>query len=137
MSSPLERPTPKKLLSEAKQERHQHPFDLSKYGAVIDTLFQKEFSYAKIAKWLSARLGGKIDRGQIYYIYQNFLKKRRDEKFKADFKELQDQGLMGNDMSDTPEPDPQLDQFLADSESRHLIAQADNEDGQRTRRKKP
>ena len=135
MKVTLKHPTPKRLLEEAKAEQHQHPYDLSKYGAVIDTLFQKEFSYAKIAKWISARLGGTIDRGQVYYVYQNWLKKRQAAQSRAALEELQEEATaLGNGIDEAESADPELEEFLKEGEARLLNAEADKEDAQRRRK---
>jgi hypothetical protein len=140
MSATFERPTPKKLLKEAKEEEHQHPYNLLDYDKVIDTLIQKEFSYAKIAKWLSARLGGTIDRGQIYYVHRTLLKRRQAALARAALEELQEPAATaGNDIDGVDSPDPELEKMAEETEIRRLNAEADKEDELRKRkgRRKP
>lgn len=140
MSTTPERPTPKKLLKEAKEEEHQHPYNLLDYDKVIDTLFQKEFSYAKIAKWLSARLGGSIDRGQIYYVHRTLLKRQQAAQARTALEELQKgAATLGNETEEGEPEDPRTEEFLRDAETMHLNYEAGKLDALRRRkgRKKP
>jgi hypothetical protein len=127
-------PTPKKLLKEAKAEAHQHPFDLLDYGEVIDTLFKKGFSFADIAKWLSARLEDAIKRGQIYYAYQVWLEKQetaRVDKQLTAHEIFTAEDLLGNG----PPDDPALEAMLQESHEAQLDAKAAREDSHRKRKK--
>ena len=124
------KPTPGKLLKEAKAEQHQQPYDLLDYGGVVDTLYRKGFSYAKIAKWLSVRLEGEIDRGQVFYIYKKWLRDREaaeNHKFLLE----QENGSSEDPLSAEFPPDPELDKFLQESDKRRLNAEADKEDSKR------
>jgi hypothetical protein len=119
---------------------HQRPYDILDFSEVIDALFQKEFSYAKIAKWLSARLGGTIDRGQIYYVHRTLLKRRQKAQARAALEEIQEGAKnLGNEIDGEEPEDPQVEQFLHDAERMRLNYEAGKEDAQRKRkgRKKP
>ena len=133
MSLIPEIPTPKKLLKDAKAEPLQHPYDLSDYGKVIDTLFKKGFSYAKIAKWLSARLGGTVKRGQIYYVYNIWLDRTRSAEVEAMLVE-QEKGSMPEMLTGMPSTDPALEQMIREDRERQLDAEADKEDMKRKRK---
>ena len=128
-------PTPKRLLKEAKAETPQHPYDLADYGDVIDVLFRKSFSYAKIAKWLSVRLGVPIKRGQIYYVYQNLLKSRQVAQSRAVLEQIAGEEMSG--IGDEPETlDPEHEKFLRESHEAQLDAKADEEDAKRKRKRR-
>ena len=131
-------PTPKKLLREAKAEQHQHPYDLLDYGDVIDTLFRKGFSYAQIAEWLSTRLEDTIKRGQIYYVYQNWLQKKQSAEV-DEFFNKQESGLVAGEQGIEFASDPAFEEMLKESHDAKLDAEADKEDLKRKpkRRKKP
>jgi hypothetical protein len=137
MSLTPEIPTPKRLLKEAKTEELQHPYDLTDYGEVIDVLFRKGFSYAKIAKWLSVRLEGPVKRGQIYYVYQNLLKSRRAaESLAASSSLVDDERSSGPENGEADDFDPELAKFLNESQEAQLDAQADKEDSKRKRKRR-
>lgn len=133
MSLTPEIPTPKKLLKEAKAEPLQHPYDLSDYGHVIDTLFKKGFSYAKIAKWFSARLGGTVKRGQIYYTYQNWSEKKKGAETDA-WLAKQEKGSVGDVLDGKPSFDPALEEMIRTDQERQLDAEAKKEDSKRRRK---
>lgn len=133
MSLTPEIPTPKKLLKEAKAEPLQHPYDLSAYGGVIHTLLKKGFSYAKTAKWFSARLGGTVKRGQIYYVYQNWRDKENIAETEA-WLAKEEKGSVADILDGKPSIDPALEEMIRTDQERQLDAKAEKEDSKRRRK---
>lgn len=67
-------PTPEMLLVEAEGALDQEaPLSLFDYGRVIDQLRDKNYSFGKIAEWLSERLGRPINKGGVYRAYSDWL----------------------------------------------------------------
>lgn len=75
------KPSPGELLAEVKGRPAAKTYEFEDYVEVIDEMQRKDFSYAKIAKFLSERLEYPITRGQVYRAHQLWLEaKRYDEE---------------------------------------------------------
>ncbi len=62
------------LLVEAEGALDQEaPLSLSDYVRVIDQLRDKNYSFGKIAEWLSERLGRPVNKGGVYRAYADWL----------------------------------------------------------------
>lgn len=66
-------PSPNLLLLEARgAEGLEAPLKIDDYASVIAELREKKnFSYQKIADWLSERLGREVNKGMVYRAYEN------------------------------------------------------------------
>ncbi|MEZ5413278.1 MAG: hypothetical protein R3F03_03080 [Opitutaceae bacterium] len=74
MTSKTDIPSPEMLLVEAEGAVDRDaPIDLNSYGNVIDQLRDKNYSFGKIAEWLSDRLGRRINKGAVFRSHQIWL----------------------------------------------------------------
>lgn len=126
-------PTPKSLLREAIAEPSQHVRKLGAYGLVINTLAEKGFSYANIAKWLSDRLKDDIRRGQVYYVHQNWLGERQVKQSRAALEQMALEEMTGSD--ELGKMEPELSTFLQEAEDRRMDQEAHAKDARRGNRK--
>jgi hypothetical protein len=71
------KPSPGELLAEVKGRPAAKTYEFEDYVEVIDEMQRKDFSYAKIAIFLSERLEYPITRGQVYRAHQLWLEAKR------------------------------------------------------------
>lgn len=83
------KPSPDELLAEVRGRGPAKTYEFEDYIEVIHEMQDKNFSYAKIAEFLSERLGYSIARGQVYRAYQTWLEVRAEvEKEQAEAEHL-------------------------------------------------
>jgi hypothetical protein len=101
--SPANKPSPFELLEEITQQGTAKTYQFEDYLEVIDQMHKKDFSYAKIADFLTQRLGYSVTRGQVYRAYNQWLELKEMEEEKAELERL------AADF-DEPDFDPEEDQ---------------------------
>lgn len=74
--SKKQRPDDPKLIAEKAAQmpwKESARIDLYPHQAAIVTLRKRGYSYGEIGEWLAKELSAPVKRGQVYYIYQQYL----------------------------------------------------------------
>jgi len=74
------KPSPGELLAEVKGQPAVRTYEFDDYVEVIHEMQSKGFSYAKIAEFLTEKLGYAITRGQVYRAYQLWAQVQEEEQ---------------------------------------------------------
>jgi len=100
------KPSPEELLSEVKGRPRDKTYEFEDYVEVIHEMKSKDFSYARIAAYLSERLGYDITRGQVYRAYQLWCEMKDEEaREEAERKREAEEAAMPTGDEDDSGPD--------------------------------